>query len=87
MGNQITATAPAQILPLESYFNELTEYSKPIRWDEKSVRLGFAIIICVCQPIDIVKGLAPSLSMPALNLLIFSPFQFGKYKAFQGSPC
>ena len=31
MGNQITATAPAQILPLESYFNELTDYSKPIR--------------------------------------------------------
>jgi hypothetical protein len=34
MGNQITATAPAQILPLESYFNELTEYSKPIRLGE-----------------------------------------------------
>ena len=31
MGNQITATAPAQILPLESYFNELTDYSKPTR--------------------------------------------------------
>ncbi|XP_064396061.1 phosphoinositide 3-kinase regulatory subunit 4-like [Halichondria panicea] len=28
MGNQITATAPAQILPLESYFNELPEYTK-----------------------------------------------------------
>ncbi len=31
MGNKITATAPAQILPLESYFAELTEYGKPIR--------------------------------------------------------
>ena len=31
MGNQITAIAPAQILPLESYFNDLTDYGKPIR--------------------------------------------------------
>ncbi|XP_065916552.1 phosphoinositide 3-kinase regulatory subunit 4-like isoform X2 [Dysidea avara] len=29
MGNQITSTAPTQILPLESYFNELQEYGKP----------------------------------------------------------
>jgi phosphoinositide-3-kinase regulatory subunit 4 len=29
MGNQITAIAPAQILPLESYFNDLTDYGKP----------------------------------------------------------
>ena len=31
MGNQITAIAPAQILPLESYFSDLTDFSKPIR--------------------------------------------------------
>ena len=31
MGNQITGTVPTQILPLESYFNELQEYSKPHR--------------------------------------------------------
>ena len=31
MGNQITATAPAQILPVESYFSELTEYTKTSR--------------------------------------------------------
>lgn len=31
MGNQITATAPAQILPVESYFTELTEYTKTAR--------------------------------------------------------
>ena len=31
MGNQITAIAPAQILPLESYFNDLVDYGKPIR--------------------------------------------------------
>jgi phosphoinositide-3-kinase regulatory subunit 4 len=29
MGNQITAIAPAQILPLESYFNDLVDYGKP----------------------------------------------------------
>ena len=31
MGNQITAIAPAQILPLESYFSDQTDYSKPVR--------------------------------------------------------
>ena len=31
MGNQITAIAPAQILPLESYFSDLFDYGKPIR--------------------------------------------------------
>ena len=31
MGNQITAIAPAQILPLESYFNDLADYGKPNR--------------------------------------------------------
>lgn len=31
MGNQITAIAPAQILPLENYFNDLTDYGKPNR--------------------------------------------------------
>ena len=32
MGNQLTALAPAQILPLESYFSELPDYGKPIRY-------------------------------------------------------
>ena len=32
MGNQLTAIAPAQILPLENYFNELPDYSKPTRY-------------------------------------------------------
>lgn len=31
MGNQITAIAPAQILPLENYFNDLADYGKPNR--------------------------------------------------------
>ena len=36
MGNQITGTVPTQILPLDSYFNELQEYSKPHRLESVS---------------------------------------------------
>ena len=65
MGNQITATAPAQILPLESYFNELTEYSKPIRLDEKQ----FPLMHYACCPIYLFGDLC-DLIVHLLNFLV-----------------
>ena len=51
MGNQITAIAPAQILPLENYFNDLTEFSKPVRlvWKLGWLLTVFSAKLIRCQ--------------------------------------
>ena len=44
MGNQITGTVPTQILPLDSYFNELQEYSKPHRSESSEIYINRTIV-------------------------------------------
>ena len=51
MGNQITAIAPAQILPLENYFNDLTDYGKPNR---------SASMVEPCGPRQLSNTLSPT---------------------------